>query len=114
MTTAPEITVYWTAQDSNNYPTGSEILAWPDTANYTSGGTLTANFTPYNTAPKYLLFAEPLDEPEKTVYYFSDDDKGFIGPDGPWAEGVEIGAFRVYMTNYPTQTDVLPLQFKIS
>lgn len=114
MTVAPQITVHWTAQDSNTLPTGSQILAWPNNADYTSGGTLTADYTEYNTSPKYLLFAEPLTEPEKTVYYFSEDDKGFIGVDGPWAEGVEIGSFRVYITNYPTQTGDLPLQFKIS
>jgi hypothetical protein len=114
MTTAPQITVYWTAQVSNTLPTESELLAWPNNADYTSGGTLTADYVPYNTAPKYLLFAEPFTEPAKTVYYFSSDDNGFIGSSGPWADGVHIGAFRVYITNYPTQTADLPLQFKVS
>lgn len=108
-----QITARWSYQNTNTVPSEIAITEFSNTAKFNTGGTLIADYSSFPTS-KYLMFAEPATEPEKTKYYISSLDNGTIGDTGsPWATPIIIGQYRFYITKYPTYTDT-PIQFKIN
>jgi hypothetical protein len=107
------VKTYWTAKQTNTLPTEEEILTWSTGTLYTAGVS-GADFTTYIGTPSYLYMAEPKTENPKSGYWFSADDNGGIGTTSTWAEGVIVGRYRVYISNYKTETANLPVQFIIT
>lgn len=108
------VNVYWGWKDAP-ITTTAEILDLQGSGQVATGAnTIIANYT-QNSAPKYLIMAEPADQPLKRKWFGTDLNKGDIGTDQDlFGAPVIIGGYRVYTTAYKTsQTDTV-LQFKAS
>jgi hypothetical protein len=64
--------------------------------------------------PGYLVYAEPLLEPMKTVVYINGENYGAIGPDNLFTSWVTIGSFRVTISLYKTQQNDGLVEFRKS
>lgn len=88
---------------------------------YTSGSNIIGDYRSY-TEPKYLCMAELSTEPLKTKWDGDEAgslNQGNIGgntgeTDNLFANPAIIGSWRVYITEYPTQNNQFPIEFKIS
>jgi hypothetical protein len=114
-TTPPPSTfaAFWGVKDTAGALSEATIEAG-SSGTFTNNAQVDANFTS-NILPKYLWVAIPVAQPLKTKWYVSVLNNGNIGtPDDLFDAPVTVGAYRFYITNYPTAITEAVTQFRNS
>jgi hypothetical protein len=95
-------TFYYGFNDTGSITAVADIFALQFNALVPLGATEIDGDFRSNATPKYLIWAEPATEPQKHYFFGDINNNGPIGGSndliGP---PLSVGAFRVYITNYP-------------